>query len=83
MRRIQALVTRPAATFEELERQRRLAVQCVRKGKKPPILARLLGANRISHCRLRRQLGERGPLGLDPRCHPVSSPVSIRIRQPK
>src|SRR4051812_23207935 len=60
---------RPIGSAQELERRRRLAVERVRQGEKPAVVARVLGVNRDSLCRWRR-MAERGPDGLAAQRHP-------------
>jgi transposase len=50
---------RPTGSAEELERRRRLAVERVRQGERPAVVARVLGVNRNSLYRWRR-MAERG-----------------------
>ena len=47
-------MSRPIGTPEELERRRRLAVERVRQGEKPSVVARVLGINRTSLYRWRK-----------------------------
>jgi transposase len=56
-------MSRPIGTAAELERRRRLAVERVRQGEKPTVVARVLGVNRNSLYRWRKA-AERGPQAL-------------------
>jgi transposase len=56
-------MSRPIGTAAELERRRRRAVERVRQGEKPTVVARVLGVNRTSLYRWRKA-AERGPQAL-------------------
>ena len=56
-------MSRPLGTAAELERRRRLAVERVRQGEKPTVVARVLGINRTSLYRWRKA-AEQGPQAL-------------------
>jgi transposase len=56
-------MTRPIGTAAELERRRRLAVDRVRQGEPPTVVARILGVNRNSLYRWRK-MAEQGPQAL-------------------
>ena len=56
-------MSRPLGTPDELERRRRLAVERVRQGEKPTVVARVLGVNRTSLYRWRKA-ADQGPKAL-------------------
>src|SRR5271166_6037427 len=56
-------MSRPLGTSDELERRRRLAVERVRQGERPSVVARVLGINRNSLYRWRKA-AEQGPQAL-------------------
>jgi transposase len=60
---------RPIGTPEELERRRRRAVDLVRQGERPTVVARFLGVDRSSVYRW-RQLAAKGPDALAAQPHP-------------
>lgn len=66
-------MSRPLGTAAELERRRRLAVDRVRQGEKPAVVARVLGVNRNSLYRWRCQ-AEHGPDALAAKPHPGRPP---------
>ena len=63
----------PIGTSLELERRRRLAVERVREGESPSLVARILGVDRSSLYRWRRQ-AEHNPQALAARPHPHRPP---------
>src|SRR3954447_8639811 len=67
-------MSRPFGTAEELERRRRHAVDLVRRGEKPTAVARILGVDRPSLYRWRRE-AERGADALAARPHPHRPPA--------
>jgi transposase len=62
-------MSRPIGTPVELERRRRHAVELVRQGESPTLVARILGVDRSSLYRWRQQ-AEHGPAALSARPHP-------------
>lgn len=66
-------MTRPIGTAAELERRRRLAVQRVRQGESPTVVARVLGINRTSLYRWRK-MAEQGRAGLAAKPQPGRTP---------
>lgn len=64
---------RPIGTAEELERRRRRAVELMRQGEAPSVIARILGVCRTSLYRW-RAAGQAGPGGLASRPHPGPRP---------
>jgi transposase len=66
-------MSRPIGTPFELERRRRLAVERVREGESPSLVARILGVDRSSLYRWRRQ-AEQSPQALAARPHPHRPP---------
>jgi transposase len=66
-------MTRPIGTAAELERRRRLAVDRVRAGEAPTVVARILGVNRTSLYRWRLQ-AKQVPDGLAAKTHRGPTP---------
>jgi transposase len=66
-------MTRPIGTAAELERRRRQAVERVRQGESPTVVARILGINRSSLYRWRK-MAERGSAGLAAKTQPGPTP---------
>ena len=62
-------MSRPIGTPEELERRRRRAIQLLRQGERPTLVARFLGVDRSSVYRWRQQ-AQRGTQALAARPHP-------------
>ncbi|WP_337174669.1 winged helix-turn-helix domain-containing protein [Paludisphaera sp.] len=60
---------RPVGTAQELERRRRRAVELMRRGESPSVVARILGVGRTSLYRW-LALAEKSPEGLAARPHP-------------
>src|ERR1700722_14898755 len=66
-------MSRPIGTPLELERRRRLAVERVREGESPSVVARILGVDRSSLYRWRRQ-AQQSLQSLAARPHPHRPP---------
>jgi transposase len=66
-------MSRPIGTPAELERRRRHGVELLRQGESPTLVARILGVDRSSLYRWRRQ-ADRGPAALAARPHPHRPP---------
>jgi len=67
-------MSRPIGTPLELERRRRRAVDLLRQGESPTLVAHILGVDRSSLYRW-RQRAEQGPEALAPRPHPHRPPL--------
>src|SRR5262249_5688518 len=66
-------VCRPIGKSEELERRRRRAIELVRQGERPTVVARFFGVDRSSVYRWRR-MAVRGPDALAAQPHPQRPP---------
>jgi transposase len=67
-------MSRPIGTPLELERRRRRAVDLLRQGQSPTLVAHILGVDRSSLCRWRQQAAH-GPEALAARPHPHRPPL--------
>jgi transposase len=75
-------VCRPIGTPEELERRRRRAIELLRQGERPTVVARFLGVDRSSVYRW-RLLAAKGPdaLAAQPHPHPATHLNDTQLRQ--
>jgi transposase len=73
---------RPVGTPEELERRRRRAVELMRQGESPTVIARILGVGRTSLSRWRALAG-RAPEALAAKPHPGPRPrlTAAQVRE--